>query len=184
MNEEEKRKHLFIASDLPTVCLSVGWFWSAQSSNGRQHLSPTSAFCAFSPEAPNMRITFSPRRSHFCACVSFRQSLRRGRCAWSAGPKMCEALSSLWQHQHYWWRCQNKRSLWHCWHHTYSQATTPDWPDHLQPLHFSLLSRNHRLALWSIVRYFQIVLKIAQEHWWALGSIVRYFSGSFEEQEH
>ena len=92
---------------------------------------------------------FSPRRSHFCTSVSFRQSLRRGRCAWS-GPKMCEALSSLWQHQHYWWRrrrrCQNKRSLWHCWHHTYSKATKPDWPDHLQPLHFSLLPWNHRLA--------------------------------------
>ena len=69
---------------------------------------------------------FSPRRSHFCTGVSFRQSLRRGRCAWSAGPKMCESLSSLWQHQHYWRRCQNKRSLWHCWHQTYSQATTPD----------------------------------------------------------
>ena len=38
---------------------------------------------------------FSPRRSHFCTSVSFRQSLRRGRCAWSAGPKICETLSLL-----------------------------------------------------------------------------------------
>ena len=78
MNEEEKRKHLFIASDLPTVCLSVGWFWSAQSSNGRQHLSPTSAFCAFSPEAPNMRITFLTTQITFLCLCEFQAVTEKG----------------------------------------------------------------------------------------------------------
>ena len=107
---------------------------------------------------------FSPRRSHFCTSVSFRQSLRRGRCAWSAGPKMCEALSSLWQHQHYWWRrrrCQNKRSLWHCWHHTYSQATTTDltWSPKTSSL-FTPLSKSQVGTLINCQIFFQVVLKI------------------------